>query len=251
MVMGRDALNFTCTRPKLNATVSASPDASTVNFAGPQISSSPPPANSTRALPESTTIVLPPPKAIARGVLPVTTFDGPSTETLSPATSPSIGDVVCPHALIVKIPHASDITAPNEQNLVSNGILIFAPASVPVRAVPRLVIAILYADERTSRIGPRRPRRIGHRVSQCSLRHAPAPALALAPHANSRYCMGCLFRHPHHRPNDALRSSRLASCAARVRSQRTSDWHILAPLDFFRHLVVAQSRHRRDEHHEL
>src|SRR5487761_351777 len=133
MVMGRDALNFTCTRPKLNATVSASPDASTVNFAGPQISSSPPPANSTRALPESTTIVLPPPNAIARGALPATTFDGPITETLSPATSPSIGDVVCPHAFVAKLTYASDIAAANKQNFVSNGILIFAPASVAVR----------------------------------------------------------------------------------------------------------------------
>src|SRR5579864_3103308 len=248
--MGRDASNLTCTRPKLRATVSASPEAKTLNFAGPQISSSPPPTNSTRALPACTITALPPPNVIAREEFPLTICDGPSTEISSPAISPRIGVVACAPARAAKIPQANNTTAPNAPNCLSNEIFIGIRKSVRANR-PTLTIAILYADERARRIGSRPPRHVGRGAGQYSLRYALAQSLALAAHANSNHCMGGLFHHPSDRADDALRSSGLAACAARVQSRRASDRHILAPVDFLSHLVVAQPRHRSDEHNKL
>src|SRR5580658_1867857 len=240
-------------RPKFSASVIEGPDCSSVNFAGPQMSTCPPATNVNRAFPSCTVSTLPlntklgaPGVAAAGELSPVVPL---STETSFPSTRPiAPGGACCPRETC-----AAASKAINARNSTAT-ILGFKQRALYAANCGREHIGtsasfrpILY------RSGYRREISCSHKRSnrKIGVRSAWPANFALAPHANPRDSLVRLWSNSPDWSHAASRRRWRAQRSAHRTWQRSWHWSLLASLHLFRRVGVAQARHGGDEHGEL
>src|SRR5580658_3558107 len=238
-------------RPKFSANVIEAPDCSSVNFAGPQMSTCPPATNVNRAFPSCTVSTLPlntklgAPGVAAAGelsaVVPL------STETSFPSTRPiAPGGACCPRETCAPASKAANARNSAATFLgLKQRALYAANCGREHIGTSASFRPILYRSGYRREINRSRSRR------EFAVRSARPATFALAPHANPHDSLVGLWCNPPDRSHAAPRRRRRAQRSA-DRTRRRS-WHrsFLASLHFFRCMGVAQSRHGSDEHGEL